>query len=157
MSMHQLDCVKKIADDEGGGFLRKSCPVRNNVEQLTIGPKFKDDVEVLLIIEVAVDLDDVRMIQKALDFELPNKLSEKVVLEYTSFFNHFQSYCEATMQFPCQVYASELSFSQFFYELKVLSAQFSPVAELHLERRLGLTAQKGGKCLLGLVRAQPFV
>lgn len=24
MSMHQLDCVKQIADDERGGFLRKS-------------------------------------------------------------------------------------------------------------------------------------
>jgi len=44
---------------------------------------------VFLVVEVAVNLDDVRVIQKALDFELPNKLIEKVVLKYTSFFNHF--------------------------------------------------------------------
>jgi hypothetical protein len=150
--VHESNRIQQVADDEGGGFFRESLSSGDDIEELSVAAELHDDVEVLLIAEAAVDLDDVGVVEEALDLQFPQKLHEKVVPDDALLLNHLQAQDHPRPDLPRQVNAAELALAQPPDHLEALLRQ--PLLLLELGRRLGLVAQERREGALRLVGCQ---
>ncbi len=89
---------------------------------MSIASKFKDGVEVVLICEVAVGLDDVGVVEEALDLEFADELHQQVVLQDLLLVHHLQRHDHTCKHLPRQVHYSELALSQSPDYLEVLTS-----------------------------------
>jgi hypothetical protein len=72
--VHLLEGGEEVADDEGGGLFGEGLSLGDEVEELSVAAQFHDDVDVELVVEVAVDLDDVGVVQVALYLQFADEL-----------------------------------------------------------------------------------
>lgn len=64
-----------------------------------------------LIIEETIQINNVRMVQKRLNFKLAGKLLENVVLNDFLFFHHLHSHDKPSCYLPYHIDLSKLAFS----------------------------------------------
>jgi hypothetical protein len=147
--MELLYGIEKVADDEGSGLFGKGLSVSEDVEELSIAAQLHHDVELFPFLEVAVDVDDVRVLHETLDLQLADELAQEVVAQDPLLLDHFQTHHHARVQFTREIGRAEFALSQPPNYFKVGLAQ--ALLTLEFGRRLGLVAQEGGKGLLGLV------
>ena len=155
VAVHESDGVEQVADDEGGGFLGEGLSAGDDVEELSVAAQLHDDVEVLVVAEVAVDLDDVGVVEEALDLQLPHELHQEVLPHDPLLLDHLQPHDQPRTALPRQVHAPELPLAQPPDHLEALLRQpFPPLLELR--RRLRLAPQERGERALGLVGHEAF-
>jgi hypothetical protein len=83
--MHLTNSIKHIPNNKGSSLLRKSLPPWNQIKQLPTATKLQDNIKILLIAEETIDTNDTGMTQKALNLQLSNKLTNKIIA-YNSLF-----------------------------------------------------------------------
>lgn len=151
--VHQPDSVEQVADDEGGGFFGEGLSAGDDVEELSVAAELHDDVEVLVVAEVAVDPDDVGVVEEALDLQLPHELHQEVVPQDPLLLDHLQPHDHPRPDLPGQEDASELALAQPPDHLEALLREALPRL-LELGRGLGLAPEEGGEGAFGLVGDQ---
>ena len=118
--VHKLQSVKQIANDKGGSFLRKRRPIGDDIKKLTIAAQLQHNIDVIFVVEVPQHFDYVWMVEKDLNFQLSNKLHNKIVLYYSLLLHHFQPHDHASHHLAGQVHASEFPLPKFFDKLEIL-------------------------------------
>jgi hypothetical protein len=119
-------------------------PSRDDIEELSVASKFEDDIEVFLIAEVSIDLDDVGVVEEALNFEFTDELNQEVIPDDSFLLDHLQAHDHARPNLTRQVDAPELPFAQSPNYLKVLLRE--PVLpQSRLARRFCLITQERGE------------
>ncbi len=95
--MNVTNCIQKVPDDEGSGLLRKSLSVLDDIVKLSAFTQLQNRVKVVLVVEKSIHFGDVRMLQKRLDFQLPDKLGQKILFDYSLLLYGFNRYHKAAL------------------------------------------------------------
>lgn len=87
--VHKLDGVAHLFENIASFFFWESSLFLKIAVDVATAAQLEDEVEIFLISEVRVELDDVRMVQKTLDFYLPNQLINELLLTFENSFGNF--------------------------------------------------------------------
>lgn len=98
----------------------------------------------ILVVEKAINLGDIRVLQRGLYFNLSDKLGQEVLRYDSPFLNHLQRYHESCLFLNCEINTSELAFSQFLNYLKIVYSYFLKVA---MKRCINFIAFRRGALL----------
>ena len=109
MPVHEGNGIEKVADDERGALLAEFLAAGNEVVELAVAAELESGVEVVFVGEAAVGFDDVGVVQETLDFELPDELHQKVVLDYLALLHHLQGHYHPRVNLYCQVHCAKFT------------------------------------------------
>lgn len=94
--MQFIDCCAYLLHDPCDSLLGKGLASFELLEELSPHGYFQDDVDVLLIVEAAVQLDYIGMGEEHLDLDFPQELLLNALLPHHCLFDHLQSHDKAT-------------------------------------------------------------
>ena len=82
--VHELDSVTDLPSYASDSLLLEPAGLPERVIDVSIQTRLEDEVEMVLVLEKGVELDDVRVVQVALNFDLSRQLVDKAFspLEY---------------------------------------------------------------------------
>jgi len=111
------------------------------VVQLAACAYLEDDVDVLVVVEVTVHFDNVRVVEEHLDFELPDKLLGDLLLDEQVLLDNFKSTYEPGALFPHEINPPVLAVTKLLHFLEILSAYLFSVSRQ--SEHLGAARGKG--------------
>lgn len=76
MPVHKVDRLQKVTDYVAGTLLGQRLPAGDDIVELSIAAQLHNGIEILLIAEETVVLNDVGMVQEALDLQLTDELHQ---------------------------------------------------------------------------------
>lgn len=88
--MNLVDCIANLFHQESDFGLRQLVILFQIMIQLPTRTNFKNNVDIFIIIKIAIHLDDVRMIEIHLNLEFPDKLFGDFLLEQETLLNHLK-------------------------------------------------------------------
>jgi hypothetical protein len=74
VTVHVVHTLGHLAHHNRCRFLGKRTSVLKKVEQWTVTGELQQQIDVYLVAEEIVELDEVRMVERTLDFDLPGQL-----------------------------------------------------------------------------------
>lgn len=113
------DGLADLLDDVAGGFLRKATLFLEHSVELSAGAQLQQQVYILLVVEEAEQLDDVRMVQARLDLKFAGELVYNVFLLHHFFRNDLQGAHKASEFVLDSEDVSELARTQLLTNHKV--------------------------------------
>ena len=82
---------------------------------------FKNDVDIRYIIEAAIHLDDVGMVQKHLNFDLTDELLSNFLLMQQFLFDNFQGTNKICIFFLHQIHSTIFTIAELLYANEVIN------------------------------------
>ena len=122
--VHAVDGFEQAADDEGGALLGEDGAAEHEIVELPVAAQLHDGVEVLLIAEEPVGLDDVRVGEEGLDFELADELHQQVLADYLFLGHDLQCHDHASVEFLREVDIAELALAEPADHFEVVLGEF---------------------------------
>jgi hypothetical protein len=124
--VHEIDGVRYLSGDASHFIFGELLFLLEVSVEVASEAVFEHEVKVFLVVEEGVELSDVGVVQKALNFYFSNELSDvtHVVCE-EAFLDFLEGTDEVGKLVPGQIDSSELSFLNIFDHLEVFDAQFT--------------------------------
>lgn len=135
----RVDFVDSLADlshDEGDPGLGQRLSLFELMVKLSSSPDLQDDVDVECIVEAAVHLDDVRVIEVHLDLHLPYELIGDFLLMKQLLLDYLQGADEVGRPLPYKVHSPVLAVAQLFDLDEVVNAHLPGLGLREVPQRL---------------------
>ncbi len=107
-----VDCLANLAHDESDSSFRERLRLLELVVKLSSRSHLQDDVDVGRVVEAAVHLDNVGVIQKLLNLHFPDELISDLLLVQEFLLDHFQGTHKIRILLLHQIHSPVFAVSQ---------------------------------------------
>ena len=87
--VHKLNCMTHLFDHFANFFLSETALFPERRVDISSTARLQNKIEMILITEESIELNNVRMVKEALNFNLSNELVYKSCLSLENFFRDF--------------------------------------------------------------------